>query len=405
MSKMRLIISNWRQSLLAFMLLVLGGYLMPQAATAQDFVWTGAGSAGTNNWNDPANWLYDIFATPVSSERSMALGWFATTNTVITGSPQCQINALYFFGNDNYVLDCGSGLTLLNNAGGPNGGTIRSAGGTNEIRSIGAIGQEYGTIVAESGMIVLHPHLTNAIPTRPGFEFYAAWGAFIKVLGGSEGAIRVDGIDYDSAGTVIYSGTSHCRDVMLVSGTMIVNGILDLTPASDPYNPNLTIGEGYANYLDGGILAGTGTIQNIGRLDIPELATLRPGDPETNNGIGTLTFTNALSYLDFKSDSTLEIRLGNRAASSVVWPERVSIHVLNAYGNAARLALVQNEGTRLANGTYTLLTYQQRYDNGSFDVTFNGGPLPNGLSIEYGPHALVLKVSRTPSRATVFQVL
>ena len=399
-----MIISTWRQSLLAFMLLVLGRYLMPQAATAQDYVWTGAGSAGTNNWTDRANWLYDIFAQPVSDERSMALGWFPTTNTVINGSPQCQINSLFFFGNDNYVLDCGSGLTLLNNAGGPNGGTIRSAGGTNEIRSIGAVGQEYGTIVAESGMIVLRPHLTNAIPTQPGFEFYAAEGAVIKVLGGSEGAVRVDGINYESSGTVIYSGASHCRNVMLVSGTLIINGTILLTPTVDVYNPNFTIDSGYLG-AGGGVLAGNGTIQDIGRLDIPELATLRPGDPATNDGIGTLTFTNASAYLDFKSDSTLEIRLGNIAASSVVWPERVNIHVLNAYGNAARLALVQNEGTRLANGTYTLLTYQQRYDNGSFDVTFNGGPLPNGLSVEYGPHALVLKVSRTPSRATVFQVL
>ncbi len=400
MKNMLRIISNWRQPLLALTLLVLSGYVSPQAATAQEYVWTGAGSAGTNNWNDPGNWLYDIFAPPVSDESYMAFGWFPTTNTVVTGRPQGQMQRLYFAGYGNYTLDLGDGLTLLD-AGGSNGGSIRSEGGTNEIRSIGAIGQQYGSIVALGGMIVLHPHLTNATSTRPELNFYAAEGAVIQVLNGSEGAIRVDGV-YPTSGTVIYGGVSHCRDVMLASGTLIVNGTFLLTPTDDIYNPNFTIYKGYVS-SGGGILAGTGTIQDIGRFDIPELATLRPGDPATNNGIGTLTFTNASSYLDFKSDSTLEIRLDNRAASSVVWPARVNIHVLNAYGNAARLALVQNDGTRLVNGTYTLLTYQQRDDNGSFDATYNGGPLPKGLSVEYGPHALVLKVARPPD-ATVIQI-
>ncbi len=396
MLKMGLIISNWRQSLLACMLLLLGGCLMPQAVTAQDYVWTGAGSAGANNWNDPANWFYDVSLPPVSDEMSLSFGWFSTTNTIISGSPLGQMQQLYFAGNGNYTLDLGSGLTLLR-AGGRDGGSIVSEGGTHAINSMGAIGYSEGTIIVKAGSVTFQQHLTNAVPTSPSFDYYTAEGAVVRVLNGSDGKLWIDGLAPPSAGTVIYGGTSYCPVVMLVSGTLIANGIMHLVPSVFPAS-NLDIDDGGLG--GGGVLAGNGTFNNIGRLTIPALATLRPGDLNKNSGIGTLTFTNASSYLEFKPGSAFEIYLGNRTTSSVVWPAMLMLP-----SSGAKLALKQIAGTRLANGTYTLLTYDHRHNNNTFDNSFNDGELPPGLSVEYGPNALVLTVARTPSRATIFQIL
>ena len=396
MSKMWLIISNWRQPLLALVLLLLSGYVSPQAVTAQDYVWTGAGSAGANNWNDPANWLYDISLPPVSDEMSMSFGWFSTTNTIISGSPLGQMQQLYFAGNGNYTLNLGSGLTLLR-AGWRDGGSIISEGGTHAITSIGAIGYSEGTIIVKAGSVTFQQHLTNAVPTSPSFDYYTAERAVVRVLNGSDGKIWIDGFTPPSAGTVIYGGTSYCPVVKLVSGTLIVNGVMHLVPAVFPAS-NLNIDDGGLG--GGGILAGNGTFNNIGRLTIPALATLRPGDPNENSGIGTLTFTNASSYLEFKPGSALEIHLSNRTTSSVVWPAMLMLP-----SSGAKLALKQIVGTRLADGTYTLLTYNHRHTNDTFDITFNEGALPPGLSVEYGPNALVLKVGRTPARATIIQIL
>ncbi len=141
------------------------------------------------------------------------------------------------------------------------------------------------------------------------------------------------GLTKIGAGTLAFTNTeNYTGPTNLNAGTLLVNG--SLTSSALTMLANTTIG-------------GTGTINT---LTVPSSGTLAPGDPATNNGVGTLN----ASALTLSSGSILKFEFGTGTNDLVNVTNSGGLNILGGQLNILNAGAATAFGTP---GTYNLFSY------------------------------------------------
>jgi fibronectin-binding autotransporter adhesin len=273
-----------------------------------------------------------------------ALGTIAGSTTVSSGA------ALQLEGN----IAIGAEALSLTGTGVSNNGALRNMQDANSYAGAITLGTGGARINSDVGTLTLSGGISGAI--KP------------LTVGGS-GNVTISGGIGTTSGTLTKDGAGMLRifDVNTITGaasvsngTLVVNGTLS--------NATVEVTGGATQ----GTLGGTGTL--VGAITVDSGATLAPGDPNVNNGVGTLT----IKTLTLNSGSTNNFQLIDQTTGDKVVVTTTLNNLTGVHFN-----LYQTNGAAFGTaGTYTLMTYVGTAPSVSGLTVDN---LPVGLQATFPP--------------------
>lgn len=326
----------------------------PGAITSGPF---GKGTLTLNNTNA----LGAPNLVPYLADRTVANAITMTSNFIVSNS--WTINNTN--GGTGTVVTDPSGVHSLNLTGaltlGATSRTLTNNLGSGGTLTIGAVG---GSAAMSIGSTLVVAGLSNS-------------NTVINEAIGGIGGLTVQNGTVKLTNTNAYSGVTTVG-----SSTLFVNGS--------------NTGAGAVNINSSSVLGGTGGVKGPLTItaDVASGATLAPGSPDINSGIGTFT---AGTTMTVNSNSTLNFDLGAAGAHDQINVTNTNGLTLSSTPNSISVNVTNLVGNLLAGGDYTLIDYNGVLNNGASSLHLVNVPSDPGYSFNLvnDPVNTLIKLSVT----------
>jgi len=351
-------------------------------------------------WGSTSYFIQDGYALTFGSTKSNGTVNWINPLALDTGSPSIyqirEIKVVQGSGNKALISGSISGSPLTTLA--------KTGDGTLEFNSSTSNSYQGSTAVLGGTLAIFGDYNLGAVPASPTAGSLVLSGGTLRTwatftlnanrgitLGPNHGTISTAGtLSY--AGVVAGPGNLTLTGLLTLSGANVYSGATTIAGGTLLVNGSHTGGDDYSipNTITGNsTLGGTGAVTlatgksfNFTGAGSSVRAIVSPGDPATNNGIGTLSLgATGGTTVTFGANSTLAIGVSSTAADQLAANGVVTIT------SGAKISLTQVSTPTL--GKYILLTSTSGTLGNTFDTT--GTTVPSGYRLVYSANELDLQ--------------